>query len=113
METSNKISIPLRGNNALQEVLAGASTGDQICLKDVYFTVDECTQELVSGSIDQIGEANTVKEAEDDMPEDEDTVKNRKKQPVMMVMSRDYDRDGVPPSSPTPTPDGSLDAFPP
>lgn len=86
MET-NKISISLRGNDTLAAILAGASTGDQITLNEVLFTVDESTQELVTGSIDQIEDAKMVKKENPD--DDEETKEKNKKSPVMMVMASD------------------------
>lgn len=82
---ANKISIPLRGNDALAEVLSGASTGDRVHLKDVYFTIDEATQELVTGTIEEVKDASV----ESNQPEPDEKDEPKKPSPVMMVMSKD------------------------
>lgn len=91
---ANKISIPLRGNDKLAAIIAGVGTGDCITLKDVKFTVDESTQELVTGTIDEVGDASVDKvpqpgDVEDDVGEEE----AKKRGPVMSVMASDKSTD--------------------
>lgn len=88
---ANKISIPLRGNNALAAIVAGSGTGAVIKLKEVTFTVDESTQELITGTIDEVGDAEIVKDDEGERTEDE--IKETSKAPVMTVMASSFARD--------------------
>lgn len=88
---ANKISIPLRGYDELQQTVSACGTGDKVKLEDVIFIVDEATQELITGTINQVGKA-TVLETPPEEPSDAEREEARKA-PVMTVMSKDLDRD--------------------
>lgn len=89
---ANKISIPLRGNYKLAEVLTGCGTGDKVCLKEVYVTIDEATSELITGTIDEIEEARVIEHPAGDATDEEK--EEARKSPVMSVMGApDRDRD--------------------
>jgi hypothetical protein len=91
---ANKISIPLRGNDELAAVLTGCNTGDKIELKKVIVIIDEATQELITGTIDEIGAAEIMEHGAD--LEDPAEKERAKRAPVMSVMgsfNSDLDRD--------------------
>lgn len=88
---ANKISIPLRGNNALAEVVSACATGNKVQLKDLEFIVDEATQELITGTITEIGEAKVLEEPAEDATDEEK--EEARKAPVMSVMASDRDSD--------------------
>lgn len=88
---SNRISIPLRGNNALAEIVSACATGNKVSLKDVEFIVDEATQELITGTITEIGEAKVIEDAPEETTEEEK--EQARKAPVMSVMASDRDSD--------------------
>lgn len=92
-ESANKICIPFSGNEALSGILAACGTGDTVELSKVTFTVDEATQEMITGTIDKIDDAKVI-DSPGPEASDEEREKARKA-PVMSVMGSDagLDRD--------------------
>jgi small nuclear ribonucleoprotein (snRNP)-like protein len=77
----DKISINLKDNPEIAAALVGVSPGTKVTLKEVEFTVDEATDQLLVGSIESIEGCECEPEAEDEAPADETS-------PVFVVMGK-------------------------
>ena len=77
----DKISINLKDNPELAAALVGATAGTKVTLKEVEFSVDEATDQLLVGSIESI-EGCECEEMEAEDPETDETA------PVFAVMGK-------------------------
>jgi hypothetical protein len=72
MIMNNKLNLELTDNPDLQEIFKGRSVGDKVRL-EVDFTIDELTDDVANGTVDEVAATGSAPESETETPDVGDT----------------------------------------